>query len=183
MTLNQIRIWGAAIILAAGLTGLAAALDSAAAPASNATFDLVTEGEAEAWNHGGPKESADFRTRDLSQDNGTPTCRSTADNDADNPQIRIVAPILEKPLIAPIDIELKFVPVGSTPIRPETLRVCYLGSVAMDITKRITDRVTVSENGLRVTGAQLPHGHHRLLLLVADQRGRLARREAAFNVL
>jgi hypothetical protein len=55
--------------------------------------------------------------------------------------------------------------------------------VAMDITKRITDRVTVSEQGLRVTGAQLPRGHHRLLLLIADQRGRLARREAAFNVL
>jgi hypothetical protein len=53
----------------------------------------------------------------------------------------------------------------------------------MDITKRITDRVTVSEQGLRVTGAQLPRGHHRLLLLIADQRGRLARREASFNVL
>ena len=119
----------------------------------------------------------------MSQDNGTPTCRSTADNDADNPKIRVVAPILEKPLIAPIDIELQFVPVGSTHIRPETFRVCYLGLAAMDITKRITDHATVSEQGLRVTGVQLPHGHHRLLLLIADERGRLARREASFNVL
>jgi hypothetical protein len=174
MTKNQCRVWGAAIILTAGLTGLSAA---------DGSFDLVTESEASAWNSAPPGESADFRTRDLSQDNGTPTCRSTADNDADNPQIKIVAPVLEKPLIAPIDIELKFVPVGSTHIRPETFRVCYLGLVSMDITKRITDRVTVTEQGLRVTGAQLPHGHHRLVLLIADQRGRLARREAVFNVL
>ena len=85
--------------------------------------------------------------------------------------------------LTPIDIELQFVPVGTTHIRPETFRVCYLGLITMDITKRITDRVTVSEQGLHVTGAQLPHGHHRLVLLVADQRGRLARQEAVFNVL
>jgi hypothetical protein len=42
--------------------------------------------------------------------------------------------------------------------------------------------VTVSEKGLHVSGAQLPPGQHRLLLLIADQRGRLARREAVFNI-
>jgi len=53
----------------------------------------------------------------------------------------------------------------------------------MDVTKRITDRVTVSEKGLHVAGAQLPRGRHRLLLLIADQRGRLGRREAVFDIL
>jgi hypothetical protein len=184
MTRNQLRIWAAGIILSSGSSGLAFAQEPTAAPAATrTTFDLVTENEAATWNSTRPKESADFRTRDLSEDNGTPSCRSAADNDADNPKIRIVAPILEKPLIAPIDIELQFIPVGSTHIRPETFRVCYMGLITMDITKRITDHVTVSEQGLHVSGAQLPHGHHRLLLLVADQRGRLARREADFNVL
>jgi hypothetical protein len=184
MTTDRLRICGATFILAASLTGLSVAVEPAAPPQSaDATFELVTEGEAQTWNSTRPKESTDFSTRDLSQDNGTPTCRSAADNDADNPKIRIVAPILERPLIAPIDIELQFVPVGSTHIRPETFRVCYLGTVAMDITKRITDHATISEQGLRVMGAQLPHGQHRLLLLIADERGRLARREAAFNVL
>jgi hypothetical protein len=184
MTTDQLRICGATFFLAASLTGLSAAVESTAPPQSaDATFELVTEGEAQAWNSPRAKEPTDFSTPDLSQDNGTPTCRSTADNDADNPKIRIVAPVLERPLIAPFDIELQFVPVGSTHIRPETFRVCYLGSVAMDITKRITDHATFSEQGLRLTGAQLPHGHHRLLLLIADERGRLARREAAFNVL
>jgi hypothetical protein len=180
---NRIRVSGVVLMLAA-FAGAAIAQGPAAAPAQpKATFDLVTENEAATWNRTRPSDSTDFKTRDLSEDNGAPSCRSTADNDADNPKIRIVAPVLEKPLIMPIDIDLQFVPVGSTHIRPETFRVCYLGLVTMDITKRITDRVTVSEQGLHVSGAQLPHGHHRLLLLIADQRGRLARKEADFNVL
>ncbi len=113
----------------------------------------MTESEAAAWNTTKPKESADFKTRDLTEDNGAPSCRSIADNDADNPKIKIVAPILERPLLMPIDIDLQFVPVGGAHIKPETFRVCYLGMVTMDITKRITDRVTVSEQGLHVTGA------------------------------
>ena len=196
---NWIRLWGAGMVLAAGSSGAPFAVQQAVAqgaPAQGATaqslagpaaaagsFDLVTESEAESWSTVGPKEPTDFKTRDLNEDNGRPTCHSTANNDADNPQIKIVEPTIEKPLIAPIEIDVKFIQAGSAPIRPETFRVCYVGLVTMDITKRITDRVTVSTQGLRVTGAQLPHGHHRLLLLVADQRGRLARREAVFNVL
>ena len=177
---NWILISAASIILSAG----SAVAQTAAAPTpAGGTFDLVTESEAQSWTTVGPAEPTDFKTRDLSADNGTPTCASIADNDADNPQIKITAPTIEKPLIAPIDIDLKFIQAGSAPIRPETFRVCYVGLVTRDITKRITDRATVSGQGLRVTGALLPRGHHRLLLLVADQRGRLARREAVFNVL
>jgi hypothetical protein len=40
----------------------------------------------------------------------------------------------------------------------------------------------VSEKGLRIGGARLPHGHHRLILLVADRRGRLGRREAVLDI-
>jgi hypothetical protein len=177
---NWILVWGASIILSAASARAQTAADPAAA---GGTFDLVTESEAQTWSTVGPTEATDFKTRDLSADNGRPTCASIADNDADNPQIKITQPTIEKPLITPFDIDLKFIQAGSAPIRPETFRVCYVGRVTMDITKRITDRATVSAQGLRVTGAQLPHGHHRLLLLVADERGRLARREAVFNVL
>jgi hypothetical protein len=181
MTIS-ISIRGAGFVLWAGLAGLAFAADSAPSSPAGA-FDLVTENEVDAWNSA-PKETTDFQTRDLGEDNGSPTCHSTANNDADNPKIKIVAPTIEKPLIPPFDIELQFSQAGSSRIRPETLRVCYVvGGITMDITKRVTDRATISESGLRVTGALLPHGHHRLLLLIADQRGRLARREAVFNVL
>jgi hypothetical protein len=186
---HWIRMSGLAVGLLAALAGTSIAADPAApaaapaAPMSGATFELVTESEATTWNTVGPKEPADFKTRDLSQDNAAPTCHSTPDNDADNPKIKIVAPTIGKPLIAPIDIDLQFVQAGSTRVRPETFRVCYVGLITMDITKRITDRAAVSEQGLRVTGAQLPSGRHRLLLLIADERGRLARSEADINIL
>jgi len=174
---------GATLSGAALAAGAAFAADPAGAPTAAGTFDLVTEAEAAAWNTTPPKDAADFKTRDLRDDNSAPTCRSAADNDADNPKIRVLEPTLEKPLIVPFTIDLQFVPVSGAHIRPETFRVCYMGLVTMDITKRITDRITVSEQGMHLNGAQLPHGHHRLLLLIADQRGRLARREATFNVL
>ncbi|HME38141.1 MAG TPA: hypothetical protein VKG63_04180 [Steroidobacteraceae bacterium] len=144
-------------------------------------FELFTESEAAQWTTA-PKEPTDFSTRDLADDHGAPTCHSTPDNDADNPQIRILTPTLGKTLTPPLDLDLLFTPTASAPIRPDTFRLCYLGSVAIDLTKRITDRVTVSEKGLRVSGVRLPHGTHRLVLLIADQRGRLGRREAVFNI-
>src|SRR5882672_2389751 len=89
--MNPIRAWAARLILAASVTTPSLAAD---------TFDLVSESEAATWNAVQPKESKDFSTRDLRDDNSAPTCHSTPDNDADNPQIRIVAPPLGRPLTA-----------------------------------------------------------------------------------
>src|SRR5258708_34675318 len=83
--MNSIRAWAARLILAASVTTPSLAAD---------TFDLVSESETTAWNPGQPKGSKDFSTRDRRDDNSAPTCHSTPDNDADNPQIRIVAPPL-----------------------------------------------------------------------------------------
>src|SRR5216684_8860442 len=142
--MNPMRAWAARLILAASVTGPSLAAD---------TFDLVSESEATTWNTMQPKELKDFSTRDLREDNSAPTCHSTPDNDADNPQIRILAPPLGRPLTAPLDMVVQFVPTSSAaPIRPDTFRVCYIGLVTMDVTKRITDRVTVTEKGLHVAG-------------------------------
>jgi hypothetical protein len=172
----RVRHWA---ILAAILAGAATAADS---PSSAATFDLVTESEAATWNTGQPKEPKDFSTPDLREDNSAPTCHSTPDNDADNPTIRILAPALGRPLTAPLDFDVLFVPTRSAHIRPDTFRVCYVGSITTDLTKRITDRATVSEKGLHVTGVQLPHGRHTLVLLIADEHGRLGRAEAVLDI-
>ena len=171
--MNPMRTWAARLILAASVATPSWAAD---------TFDLVSESEATAWNSAQPKELKDFSTRDLRENNSAPTCHSTPDNDADNPQIRIVAPALGRPLTSPLDIDIQFVPTASAPIRPDTFLVCYVGLVTIDLTKRITDRVTVSATGLHVTGAQLPRGRHHLLLLIADQHGRLGRREAVLDI-
>jgi hypothetical protein len=181
--MNQKHLWSAALAAAAALAGPLLALEPVAGPTqAGAAFELFTESEAAAWNTAQPKESKDFSVRDLRDDNAAPTCRSTPNNDADNPQIRILTPALGKTLTPPLDIELLFVPTGNTAIRPDTFRICYVGMLTMDITKRITDRVPVSDKGLRVSGATLPHGQHRLVMLVADARGRLARREAVFDI-
>jgi hypothetical protein len=145
-------------------------------------FELFSASEAATWNTTQPKELKDFKTRDLGEDDSAPTCRSTPNNDADNPQIRILAPPLGKTLTVPLDIDVQFLPTASAPIQPETFRVCYVGLSTVDLTKRITDRVTVSDKGFHVAGAQLPHGRHHLVLLIADQRGRLGRREAVFDI-
>ncbi len=177
----------AGLAVTAGLIGTAASIGTASAgeppgltTASKNTFDLFTANEAATWNTTKPRGLDDFRTQD--SDNSVPTCHSTPDNQADNPAIKILEPSLDKPLAPPIDIDLQFVPTTNAPIRPETFRVCYLGLVTMDITKRVTDRVEVTAQGIHVTGANLPSGRHKLLLIVADERGRLARHEADFNV-
>lgn len=168
-----------AVALAAGCFAAEPAADHKPA---GAAFDLVTEREAAAWNTPGPKAVDTFSSRDAGDDDSSPTCYSVPNNDADNPQIRVLAPAPGR-ATSPLELDLEFVPTASAPIRPETLRICYVGAVTMDITKRITDRAAVSEKGLHVSGVQLPRGHHRLLILIADRRGRLGRREAAFDIL
>ena len=181
--MKMLRAWSARLILAASLAGPSLAADPpTGAPNPRATFDLFTESEAASWNTAPPKVSTDFSTHDLREDNTAPNCRSTPDNDADNPQIRILAPPPGKSLTSPLDIDLQFVPTGSAPIRPDTFRICYIGMLSLDLTQRITARVAVTEKGLHVTGAQLPRGRHRLLLLIADERGRLGRREIVLDI-
>jgi hypothetical protein len=116
----------------------------------------------------------------------TPSCHSipTASVTAtDAPQINILAPRLDRPLVSPLDIELQFVPATTdAAVRADTFRVCYVGFLTVDITKRVTDRVTVSPNGVHVSGAQLPHGRHHLVMLISDQDGRIGRRDATLEI-
>ena len=173
--MNKSRIKAPAVLL---LT-----LFAIAAP-SQGSFDLFTANEAAQWNTVTSKPNAAFAPRELAQP-GVPNCHTAPDSSAlasASPQIKILAPSMDQPLRAPIDIELQFIPAGEAAIRPDTFRVCYMGFVTIDITKRITDRVAVSAQGIRVTGAQLPHGHHHLMMLIADAQGRFGRREAVFDI-
>ena len=183
--MNQSRLITSVSALLVGfvLPALAAPPGAGAGIGIGTTFDLFTASEVNAWNTVRPKDSTEFSTRELRQEG--PSCHSIPDGTAaaeENPQIKILAPTLGKPLSAPIDIDLQFVPAGTTAIRPETFRVCYMGFLTVDITKRITDRITVSAQGLHVSGAQLPQGHHHLLMLIADQQGHMGRREATFVI-
>lgn len=150
-----------------------------------ATFDLFTAAEADAWNTKKPGTQRELPAPRPSAAPGEPSCHAIpakAPLAETDPKIKILAPTLDKPLNAPIDIDLQFVPAGSAAIRPETFRVCYVGFLTIDITQRITDHVPVSPAGIKVTGAQLPHGHHHLVMMIADQQGHFGLQEAIFDI-
>ncbi len=161
-------------------------LPSFAAPPASGTFSLFTAAEASAWN---TKQPASQRSLGAPKSLGSPgevgchsSLPSAAPTAGNDPQIKILAPTLDKPLSAPIDIDLEFAPTGAAAIRPDTFRVCYLGFVTIDITQRITERVAVSPSGIKVTGAQLPPGHHHLLLLIADSQGHYGHQDVMFDI-
>ena len=176
------RLYGCAA--AAGLGWVCTAGGAAPPAPAGAPFELFSASEAAVWNKNDPANKARFGTRELPQP-GVPNCHdipASAPQAAANPQINILAPTLGRPLAPPLDIDLQFVPAGSAAIKPETFRVCYVGFITMDITKRITDHVAISGQGIHVAGAQLPQGHHHLGMMIADSQGKIGSREAVFDI-
>jgi hypothetical protein len=173
---------------ALGALSFAVLVPSFAAPPgglpASGTFDLFTAAEASAWN---TKKPAGERSLGAPKSLGGPgevNCHSipaAAPMAGADPQIKLLAPTLGAPLSAPVNIDLQFVPAAA-PIKPETFRVCYLGFLTVDITQRITDRVAVSPTGISVSGAQLPAGHHHLVMLIADSQGHYGHQEVIFDI-
>jgi hypothetical protein len=173
---------------ALGALSFALILPSLAAPPAglpaSGTFDLFTAAEASAWNTKQPASQRSLGAPKSLNAPGEVSCHSipaAAPTAGDDPQIKLLAPTLGKPLSAPVNIDLQFVP-AATPIRPESFRVCYLGFLTVDITQRITDRVAVSPTGISVTGAQLPAGHHHLVMLIADSQGHYGHQDIVFDI-
>ncbi|HEY2683424.1 MAG TPA: hypothetical protein VGI93_07950 [Steroidobacteraceae bacterium] len=154
----------------------------ACAGAEPRTFELLSSEEAAAWNAPESAPQAHYNERDLVT-SGVPNCHviPTGKASPHDPQIQIVSPQLDKPLAAPLDINLKFVSGGAS-IKPETFKVCYVGFLVMDLTKRVTDHVAVSAEGIHVTGAELPKGHHHLVMMIADRAGAIGSRDAVFDI-
>jgi hypothetical protein len=171
---------GVAVLAGLGVIALPLRADAAGAHPD------TTGKEAVEWNAIGTYTQRGSDNRGVGKDDDTPSCHSipTASVTAtDAPQINILAPTLGRPLVSPFDIEVQFVPaITDAAVQADTFRVCYVGFLTVDITKRVTDRVTVSPNGVHVSGAQLPHGHHHLVMLISDQDGRIGRRDATLEI-
>jgi len=60
-------------------------------------------------------------------------------------------------------------------------RVLY-GLLKIDLTERLQRQARLSERGLVVEAARMPQGTHRLLLRVADDKGRVAEQTVVFHV-
>jgi hypothetical protein len=154
---------------------------------SFAATQLFTAEDVDAWNKAVPQTKPTFKGRGIDAPRDVeagPSCHSIPKTDVpSSPTIDIVSPTLDKPLAAPIDINVKFVPVGADVIQPNTFRVCYLARfMTIDITDKIAGKVAVSPQGLHVAGADLPSGHHHLMMLISDNGGHIGRREAIFDI-
>jgi hypothetical protein len=55
--------------------------------------------------------------------------------------------------------------------------------VGLDITRRILAHATPTPSGIFVDDAELPRGHHRVTVQIADNLGRVGTQSAEFNVV
>lgn len=99
----------------------------------------------------------------------------------DAPVIEVVTPDATSPIRSPVNIEVKFQPGPGATIVKESLRIKY-GLVGLDITERIRKAATVTEQGIRASGAELPAGAHSLSIEIADTAGRRARQVHKFRI-
>jgi hypothetical protein len=154
---------------------------------ARAATQLFTADDVAAWNKQVPAPEPTYKNRDLTvrgAEAAGPNCHAIPKTDAPtSPTIDIVSPSLDKPLAAPVDINVKFVATGADGIQPSTFKLCYLARfMTIDITDKIADKVTILPEGLHVTGADLPSGHHHLVMLIGDRAGHVGRREATFDI-
>ena len=61
---------------------------------------------------------------------------------------------------------------GGVAIDPKTVKVLYNKTPTVDLTDRV--RPSVTPDGIRLTGAQVPAGEHQLRVEVADTEGRIS---------
>jgi hypothetical protein len=99
----------------------------------------------------------------------------------DAPIIELVSPKLPGEVTSPTIIELRFIPVTPSTIRPETFKALY-GALKVDITSRILGVTEVTPSGILVKEAKLPKGKHRIQLLLEDSLGRVGSRWMEFEV-
>jgi hypothetical protein len=97
------------------------------------------------------------------------------------PAIEVVNPnLLAGPVPSPVTIEVTFRADDAT-IDLNSFQIFY-GGLRLNITSRVLEHVTLTDQGLTIQNAQIPSGRHRLFLEVSDSKGRKAQRELRLQV-
>ena len=153
---------------AVALAGAGSRASAQARPA----FELVTKGEAAREREARPKDETEARTRSIPKPPaaGKPGLA-----------IRVVSPVTQGTVAAPMRIELVFEAAPGVKVVPSTFRVLY-GVLKIDLTERLRRFATIDERGVLVEKATVPDGSHRLLLTVADDQGNVAEQELRVRV-
>jgi hypothetical protein len=157
--------------LACGVARSADAAGGAQTEAAEAGFVLITPEQFEAERH------EEQRVQNSATTQAPPSRRRGI-----FPLIRVVAPEASADhLASPLRIELRFETSRDAHIVPATFRVLY-GLMKFDLTETMKRNATLTEQGIVVERAAVPQGTHRLLLQIADDRGRVNEQELRLKV-
>jgi hypothetical protein len=100
----------------------------------------------------------------------------------DGPVITVERPDETKPIKSPVSIFVSFRPQGNATIDLSSLRFFY-GFLRIDITKKIVEHAQLTASGLSASNAQVPSGHHRVTIQIADSMHRVGSRDIEFTVV
>jgi hypothetical protein len=98
------------------------------------------------------------------------------------PTITVEQPDTTKPIKSPVTIRASFHPHGGAAIVVTSLRVTY-GSLGIDITGRIIAHAKLSASGISADNAQLPSGHHKIAVQIADDKGSIGTQNFEFTIV
>lgn len=101
---------------------------------------------------------------------------------AGGPVITVRQPDQSRPIESPVSIRIAFRAQGDATIDIRSFRALY-GSMKLDVTQRLLEHATISEDGLSASNAQLPPGHHSMALSIADNKHRVGGLTVHFSVL
>ena len=98
------------------------------------------------------------------------------------PAIEVLAPVPEGVTVnSPLRLEFAFKAAADARIVPASFRLLY-GVLKIDLTERLQRHARLNEAGLLIEEAAVPQGTHRVIVRVADDKGRIAERELMIRV-
>jgi hypothetical protein len=110
---------------------------------------IITDREASL-----PTQKGELKTRGISR----------------GPGIKIVSPDSTTPVRGTFDLKIVFEQRSGHRIDPDSVRITYLKSPAVDLTPRLKSGIT--EGGIAYLRAEVPQGEHMLRITVRDLDGR-----------
>lgn len=150
---------------------LAALLLGAATLAQAAPFTLISDDEAQREASAAAKAVP-----------AAPRPRSMPLPLRDTPAIEVLAPVPEGVTVSsPLRLEIAFKAAADARIVPASFRLLY-GVLKIDLTERLQRQARLDETGVLIEEAAVPQGTHRVIVRVADDKGRLAERELLIRV-
>jgi len=150
---------------------LAALLLGSATLAQAAPFTLISDDEAQR------EATAAAKTVPAA-----PRPRSLPLPPREAPAIEVLAPVPEGVTVrSPLRLEIAFKAPPDARIVPSSFRLLY-GVLKIDLTERLQRHARLNEEGVLIEEAAVPQGTHRVIVRVADDKGRIAERELMIRV-